>query len=58
MFIDANTSRSNLLAAIDSDDDLMEAFIAANKDPDYMETEQLRGFIIDWIEAGDECANS
>jgi hypothetical protein len=55
MFIDKHTSRKDLLDAVYSERQLLDAFITANRDPEAMETEELRKFIIDWIEAGDEC---
>jgi hypothetical protein len=55
MYIDKHTSRKDLLDAVYSERQLLDAFIAANQDPELMETEALRKFIIDWIESGDEC---
>lgn len=54
--IDENTSRQDLLTAIYSENGLIDAFIAADKDPEFMDTEAVREFVMDWIEAGDECA--
>lgn len=56
MMIDENTLRQDLLDAIYAEGELIDAFIAADKDPENMETEEVRSFIIDWIESGDECA--
>lgn len=56
MFIDANTSREDLLQVLNSDIDLVDAFIKANLDEATISTEDLRNFIAAWIEAGDECA--
>jgi hypothetical protein len=55
MYIDKHTSRKDLLDAVYSERQLLDAFISAKRDPELMETEELRKFIIDWIEAGDEC---
>lgn len=57
MFITETTSREDLLKAIDSEESLFWAFVEADKDFVKMETNEIRDFITDWIEAGDECAN-
>lgn len=54
-FIDQNTSREDLLQAIYSDGALIDHFIAADLDPEHMETEAIRTEVTNWIEAGDEC---
>jgi hypothetical protein len=53
--IDENTSRQDLLTAIYSDGALIDAFIVADLDPELMETEAVREFVMNWIEDGDEC---
>lgn len=55
MMIDENTSRTDLLSAIYSEGALIDHFMAADLDPEHMETEAIRAEIISWIEAGDEC---
>lgn len=54
--IDENTSRSDILTAIYSEGALIDAFITADKDPEFMGTAEIRAFVIGWIEAGDECS--
>jgi hypothetical protein len=54
--IDENTSRQDLLTAIYSEGSLIDALIAADLDPEFMDTEAVREFVMNWIEAGDECA--
>ena len=54
--IDENSSRQDLLTAIYSEGGLIDAFITAGKDPEFMTTEDVRSFVMEWIEAGDECA--
>jgi hypothetical protein len=59
MFITAKTSRDELLQIwADNTADLVDAFIAANVDPDHpiTKTDDIRAVIVGWIEAGDECA--
>lgn len=55
LHIDENTSREDLLSAIYADLNIVQAFIDADKDPETMETADVRQFLTDWIEAGDEC---
>ena len=54
LFITETTSRSDLLNAIYSDLDLIDAFIQADLDPEVMETDVVRDFIVDWVADGDE----
>lgn len=58
MFIDTNTSREDLLQVLNSEIDLVDAFIKANLDETAIGTDDLRDFITSWIEAGDECAQA
>lgn len=58
MFIDANTSREDLLQVLNSDIDLIDAFIQADLDEENIGTNALRDFICNWIEEGDECAQA
>ena len=60
MFIDENTSRADLIKAVDENlNDVIDAFIDADVDPHKPETptEDIRRVLIAWIEDGDECAN-
>lgn len=56
MFIDANTSREDLLTAVYSDLDAVEFFMDRDLDPETMDTDAIRKTLTDFIEAGDECA--
>lgn len=60
-FITNETTREQLLAIWNENTtDLVDAFIAANVDPDdaNTSTDAIRAVIVAWIEAGDECAGS
>lgn len=56
MFLSDDTSREDLLTAVYGDLDLIDAFIKANKDPEFMGTADVLAFVREWVEAGDECA--
>lgn len=55
MFIDDMTSREDLLNVIYSDNLLLDSFIEDDRDPELMQTDALRRYVIAWIETGDEC---
>ncbi len=54
MFVDAKTSREDLLTAIYGEPLLLDSFIEDDRDPELMHTEALRRYVIAWIESGDE----
>ncbi len=57
--ITQETTREELVACWHANlGEMVDAFIAANVDPDdpSTETEEIRRVIIQWIEDGDECA--
>ncbi len=54
MFIDANTSRTDLEIAIISEQDLYEQFDEQKLLNSEYTDDELRNTIIDWIEGGDE----
>jgi len=56
MFIDANTSRQPLIEALTGSLDGIQFCIDRNIDPDFAETEVVRQLVVDFIQAGDECA--
>lgn len=58
MFIDETTSREDLLNVIYGTTDLFSQFLDADKDPEFLSTEELRETIVAWIAAGDECAEA
>jgi hypothetical protein len=55
MFIDANTSRKNLLTAVYGDLNAVDFFINRNIDPEFVSDEVIRETLVAFIEAGDEC---
>lgn len=59
-FIDENTSREDLVAALTSDLDAIQFCIDRGVDPELAETstETIRETLRDFIEAGDECASA
>jgi hypothetical protein len=54
MFVDATTSREDLLTAIYGEGVLLDTFICLGLDPEEMETEEVRAIVMKWIEDGDE----
>ncbi len=54
-FIDAYTSREDLLSAIYREGLLLDSLIDEGVDPEEMTTDEIRARVIAWIEAGDEC---
>ena len=60
IFIDENTSREELVAALTSDLDAIQFCIDAGIDPELAETptEVIRETLRSFIEAGDECASA
>ena len=59
MMITEATTRQELIAVWhDNMSDLMDAFLAADVDPDLdtTPTDAIRNVIVSWIEAGDECS--
>jgi hypothetical protein len=54
IMIDSNTTRDELLSVIYSTGELLDMFVDGDKDPEFMETEEVRSMVIDWIEAGNE----
>lgn len=55
-FIDTNTSREDLEAAIINDAGLYRQFDETKLLNDGYSTDELRQAVVAWIEAGDECA--
>ena len=58
MFIDSNTSRADLEAAIVGDADLYAQFDEGRLLAGGYSDDEMRETIISWIAAGDECASA
>jgi hypothetical protein len=56
MFIDHTTTRNDLEAAICSEADLYAQFDERRLLNNGYTTDELRSIVVNWIEAGDECA--
>ena len=56
MFIDTNTPKADLLNAIYGDWSLLEVFMDADLDPEFMDQAEIAEIVTKWIEDGDECA--